>query len=361
MSTPHYAVILAGGRGERFWPLSTSRHPKQLLSLVGDTPLLAQAVDRLEGLIEPDHVFVITNTDLVDASRRAAPSLPPGNVIGEPVGRDTAAAVALGAALVKARAPNGAFCILTADHIINDLPLYRDTLREGLALAHAQDVLLTIGIHPTKPATGYGYIESGEPVSHAGRIEFFRATRFVEKPDLATAEAYLSSGSYYWNAGMFMWSVASLEKAFGIHRPQLADLIATLVPAIQADALAPALEREYAALEKISIDYALMEKADNIVMAKGTFPWDDVGSWSALENHFDPDEDDNIRVGAAELLNSSGNIVISGNRLTALIGVSDLIVVQADGATLVCPKDKAQDVRKLVEQLRAAKQYDEIL
>lgn len=361
MSESDYAVILAGGRGERFWPLSTARNPKQLLSLVGETPLLAQAVARLEGLIDPDRVFVITNTDLVDASRRAAPTLPAGNVIGEPVGRDTAAAVALGAALVKARSPNGAFCVLTADHIIGDLPLYRETLREGLALARARDVLLTIGIHPTKPATGYGYIESGEPVSHAGRIAFFRATRFVEKPDLETAKAYLASGSYHWNAGMFMWSVASLEKAFAMHRPQLADLIGALTPAIEADALAPALDREYAVLEKISIDYALMEKADNIVMAKGTFPWDDVGSWSALENHFVADEDGNIRVGAAELLDSSGNIVISEDRVTGLIGVSDLIVVQADGATLVCPKDRAQDVRKLVEQLRAAKRYDDVL
>ncbi len=361
MTDPMYAVILAGGKGERFWPLSTSTQPKQLLSLVGDKPLLAQAVDRLEGWIPPERVYVITNEDLVEASQKAAPQLPPKNIIGEPVGRDTAAAAALGAAVVKANDPDAAFCILTADHIIGDLDVYRNTLRQSLLLAQKEDVLVTIGVQPTEPSTGYGYIEATDSYAQHDGIEFLKASRFVEKPDMETAQRYLESGTFFWNSGMFIWSVAALEKALRQHRPPLADMMDRLAPVVNTPEFLPELAREYDQLEKISIDYALMEKADNILMVRGTFAWDDVGSWPALENHFERNADGNVAIGSCEAVEAESNIVYSKDHLTALIGVKDLVVVQAEGVTLICPRDRAQDVKKLVEKLKESGSYEALL
>ncbi len=349
-----YAVILAGGRGERFWPLSRTQRPKQLLSLVGDATLLAQAVDRLEGLIPPERVYVITNQDLVEASQAAAPQLPLENIIGEPVGRDTAAAAALGAALVKAKDPDASFCILTADHVIGDLDIYRNTLKQSLLLAQQRDVLITIGIQPTEPSTGYGYIEAADVDAEIEAVTFLKAIRFVEKPDAETAQTYLESGRFCWNSGMFIWSVRAIENALERHRLPLKSLIDDLTPVAHTEAFSDALRDAYADLEKISIDYALMEKADNILMVRGTFAWDDVGAWPALDNHFDADAEGNVSIGDSETVDANQNIVYSKGRLTALIGVSDLIVVQADDATLICPRDRAQDVKKLVEKLKQA-------
>lgn len=347
-----YAVILAGGKGERFWPLSTSRRPKQFLSLIGDRTLLAQAIDRLEGLIPPERIFVITNQELVEAAIAAAPALPRSQIIGEPVGRDTAAAVALGAALVKARDPAAAFCVLTADHVIGDLPLFQKTLREGLALAKRESVLVTIGIKPTHASTAYGYIEAGTGRGRSDGIPFAKALRFVEKPDATKARRYLSTRRYSWNSGMFIWSIPTLTEAFENYRPPLAALIDRLIPAIRKGRLNTVLAKEYPSLEKISIDYALMEKARNIVMAQGLFEWDDVGSWTALADHFPTDADRNVTVGRAAQVDSKGNIIYSRDHLTALVGIENAIVVQAPGVTLVCAREKAQEIKKLLAQLR---------
>ena len=357
----HFAVILAGGYGERFWPLSTSKRPKQLLSLVGDKPLLSQAVDRLDGLIPPENVFVVTTQDLVEATRTVCPELLPDNVIGEPMRRDTAPAVAISAALVKARSKDGVFSILTADHIIENVDIFQTTLREGLTLAGQENVILTIGITPTYPATGYGYIEAGPVEVESDGIAFHKAVRFVEKPDQVTAQTYLDHGSFFWNSGMFIWSVKTLEQEFAKHCPELLGLMDALAPTIGTDSFLTELTQQFEALDKISIDYALMEKADNILMARGVFSWDDVGSWPAIENHFDKDPSDNVLIGACEQVDASGNIVVSKERVTALLGVKDLVVVQAEGVTLVCNKNSAQDVKRLVEQLRKNPDYAQYL
>ncbi len=356
-----FAVIMAGGKGERFWPASTAKKPKQLLALVGEKTLLAQAVDRLEGLIPPQNIFVITNRDIVKEARKAAPMLPAKQIIGEPVGRDTAAAIALGAALIGARDPNASFCVLTADHIIGDRPLFQRTLREGLKLAAQNDVLITIGIQPAFPSTGFGYVEAGDVLAENDGITFLKARRFVEKPNAETAEDYVNTGRYFWNAGMFIWSLAAVRKAIAQFRPQLLPMMARVGKTRTAAQLEAAMNKEYPKLEKISVDYALMEKANNIVMIRGVFPWDDVGSWPALENHIAKDAANNTVVGTCENLDASGNIVLSRGHLTALIGVKDLIVVQAAGVTLVCPKARAQDIKKMVEKLRATKTYDKVL
>lgn len=354
-----YAVILAGGKGERFWPLSTSRTPKQLLRLVGDRPLLAQAVDRLEGLIPPERVRVITNADLVEATCAAVPELAPAHVVGEPVGRDTAAAVALACALVKREDPGAVFCVLTADHIIGDLTLFRDTLAACADQAREQEVLVTIGLRPTFASTGFGYIEAGNNATSQRKVAFSHVRGFVEKPDLATAESYLARGTFFWNSGMFVWSVPALEKALRAYAPQLSPLLDAV--AAGAQPLERILAEHYPPLERISIDYAVMEKADNILTAVGTFAWDDVGSWTALENHFEADAHGNICLGQVEGIEASDNIVVSGDRLTALVGVHDLIVVQAGAATLVCHRDRAQEIKAMVAQLKEAGSYQDLL
>lgn len=356
-----YAVIMAGGKGERFWPLSTSKHPKQLLALVGDKPLIAQAVERLDGLIPPGNVFVVTNADLLKATRKAAPMLPPENIVGEPIGRDTAAAVACGGALVGARDPKAVFAVLTADQVMGDLDVFRTTLRGGMELAEQNEILVTIGIQPTFPSTGFGYIESGADFAQVGGVQFKQAVRFVEKPDLEWAQEYLASGRFFWNSGMFIWSVPTLTKAFAAHCPEMKKLMDELTVYAARGEVSRGLEKNYPTLGKISVDYALMEKADNIVMACGTFAWDDVGSWPALESHFPQDAGGNTLIGNCEQLDSKGNIIFSKDRLTAVIGAENLIVVQAKGVTLVCPKDRAQEIKRMLAQLRAQGSYDHLL
>lgn len=356
-----YAVIMAGGKGERFWPLSTSKHPKQLLALVGDSPLIAQAVDRLNGLIPPENVFVVTNADLVEATRQAAPMLPPENIVGEPIGRDTAAAVACGGALVAAKDPNAVFAVLTADQVMGDLDVFKATLRGGMNLAEQHEILVTIGIQPTFPSTGFGYIESGDLFGSTEGVQFKKAVRFVEKPKLEIAQTYVDSGRFFWNSGMFIWSVPTLAKAFAAHCPVMKTLMDELTAYAKRGEILEGMGKIYPTLGKISVDYALMEKANNIVMACGTFAWDDVGSWTALESHFPQDEGQNTLIGNCQQIDSSNNIVYSKDRLTAIIGAKDLVVVQADGVTLVCPKERAQDIKKMVVALREKGSFDELL
>jgi mannose-1-phosphate guanylyltransferase len=323
--------------------------------------MLQLAVERLEGLIPPERVFVVTSADLVEATCACAPRLPRENVIGEPFGRDTAAACALGSALVKARDPAAAFAILTADQVIGEPDRYRETLKAAFALALGRDVLVTIGITPAFASTGYGYIEAGEELDAGGTVAFRKAIRFVEKPDAATAEKYVASGDFFWNSGMFIWSVPAFQKALGQHAAPWMEMAERMLPCVGTAGFDGALEREYGRLEKLSIDYALMEKAENIVMAQGTFPWDDVGAWPALANHFAADAGGNVVVGQCEAEDAAGNIVVSGDRLTVLIGVRDLVVVHAPGASLVCPKDRAQEVKQIVRRLAEAGGFDELL
>jgi len=348
-----YAVIMAGGRGERFWPLSNARHPKQVLPLIDDRPMIIMAVDYLQGVVPPDHIFVITSQDLVPAIAAAVPQIPSEQIIGEPVGRDTAAVCALASVLVRARDPDGVFCILTADHRITDLDVFRSTIRDAVTLAAAENCLITIGIRPLTPSTGFGYIEAGVSLDRNSGTRFFRTRRFVEKPNRETAQAYLDAGNFYWNSGMFIWSAKTLQTAFRQHTPSLARLIDELEAAVGTVTFTQVLATAYDKLKRISIDYALMEKADNIVMAHGAFGWDDVGSWPALAHHRPHDTADNVVVGDAVLLDSQRNIVFSKARVTALLGVQNLVVVQADDVTMVCHIDRAQDIKKLVQQVGA--------
>ncbi len=355
-----YAVIIAGGRGERFWPLSTSRSPKQLLRLFGGQSLLAQAVERLDGLVPPERRFLITTSEIRDAVLADVPAIPPDQIIGEPYGRDTAAAIALACALVRQRDPAAAFCVLTADHLIRPADRFREDLRLCLESALADDDrLLTIGIPPAYPAEGFGYLETDSDHDDGS----FRAVRrFVEKPDQARAESYVAAGNYYWNSGMFVWSVKALAQAFERHQPALYRMMDMIPQQATPDALTEQLATIYADLEKISIDYALMEKAENVWMLPAGFEWHDVGSWSAVSEHFPADQAGNTAVGLNALVDSANNIVVGpDDHLVALLGVNDLTVVNSGRATLVCRRDKIQEIKRVVEALKQSAHYRDFL
>ncbi|HOE60371.1 MAG TPA: mannose-1-phosphate guanylyltransferase [Kiritimatiellia bacterium] len=346
-----YAVILAGGSGERFWPLSTKARPKQFISLFGGRPLLALAVERLSGLIPADRILIITAEHLVEQTVEAAWHVPHANIIGEPCKRDTAPAVAVACGLVRQRDPEGVVCILTADQLMSDVETFRVTLADAIRVAGCEEAIVTIGIKPDTPATGFGYIEVGEAVETRTVTLFNRAKRFVEKPDAYHAARYVESGTYFWNAGMFIWKCDVMREALERFAPDLAELCDAVVAAAPGPELANLLQRVYPSLRAISIDYAVMEHAPNILVARGEFGWDDVGSWPAVAGHFSADLAGNVVVGSCEPMESLNNIVVSENRLTALIGVSNLVVVQSDNATLICPQDRAEDVKKLLRRI----------
>ncbi len=353
-----YVVIMAGGRGERFWPQSRLAVPKHLLPIVGDTTMLAQTVERVAGVVPRENILVLTTQAQLEGCRRACTQLPPANIVAEPMGRDTAAATGLALLLVKQRNPRAAFAMLPADHVIHDRAEYGKLLTVAFEAAESADVLVTLGIKPTEPATGFGYIESGATWKEVGGRAVLSAKRFVEKPDEKTAREYLATQRYFWNAGMFIWRVPVVEAAFRAHAPQLHAGLAQLEQAGQAGWDA-ALARLYPTLPKISVDYALMEKSANVVVVPATFDWDDVGAWPAVAKHFPRDARGNVLRGLAMVEGGANNIIVSDDgHLTAVIGADDLVVVHTADATLVCPKSRAQEIKALLKRLGedAAKQ-----
>ncbi len=348
-----FVVIMAGGRGERFWPQSRLHRPKHLLPIVGDKPMLTQTVERLDGFVPPENIFIITNREQREAVLSVCPSVPAENVVSEPVGRDTAAAVGLAMVLVRGRDPDASLAMLPADHVIRDRDGFQTVLETAFSAAEREPVLVTIGISPTEPATGYGYIHRGDEAMEIDGRSVYRVRAFVEKPNLETAKRYLDSGDYFWNAGMFVWTAASIARALEEHTPGLYQGLEEIRDGLDGGReLDAVLEEVFPGLDKISIDYAVMEKAENVMTVESEFDWDDVGSWPAVARHFEPDERGNTLRGAVRVTGGEDNIVISdSDHLVAVCGADDLIVVHTGDATLVCPKDKAQDIKKLVKEL----------
>jgi mannose-1-phosphate guanylyltransferase len=348
-----FVVIMAGGRGERFWPQSCAATPKHLLPIVGNKSMLAQTVDRVAGIVPRENIFVITTEAQRDGCQRACPDLPAGNVVAEPMGRDTAAATGLAMLLVKQRDAAAAFAMLPADHVIHDVKEYVTLLRVAFEAAESAEVLVTLGIKQTAPETGFGYIQQGGTWKVVAGRPVMAVKRFVEKPDLDTAKAYLASGDYFWNAGMFVWRVPVVEAAFKAHASELYTGLAKLgTAANSAGGWSAALKEVYPTLQRISVDYALMEKSTNVVVVPATFDWDDVGAWPAIAKHLTPDAAGNVLRGLAMVEGGANNIVVSDDgHLTAVVGASDLVVVHTAQATLVCPKSKAQEIKALLKRL----------
>lgn len=339
-----YVFIMAGGSGERFWPMSRSVTPKHLLRLVTERTLLEDAVIRALEVTSAERVFVLTNAVQIDGCREVVPQLAPGHFIAEPAKRDTAPAASLATAIARTRDPNAVCAIFPADSMIHDSVTYAKQVRDAADAIGDSGALLTFAIHPTYPATGFGYLDLGEKVSvGANGSEIFRVDRFVEKPDLDTAKEYVATGSFGWNAGMFVWRAQSFLDECERLNPPLARFIREFPSGDPTEYLAAVFPK----LPKISVDYAIMEQAREVLAVKATFDWDDVGAWTALPTHLGVDSDGNTVRGETALLDAKNNIVISNARTIALCGVKDLIVVETDDALLVCHRGAAQIIKNL--------------
>jgi mannose-1-phosphate guanylyltransferase len=352
MKNPLYALILAGGSGQRFWPLSRRARPKQLLKLISEKTLLEETIDRLDGLVPRDQILILTNIEQEAAVRALLPDLPPENIVAEPAKRDTAAAVALATGWVALRDHRATMIALPADHVIKDRAAFQKTLMTAIRAAEEGGALVTIGVKPTWACPGFGYIERGESVSLPGDDTadgIFRVVRFREKPNAELAESFLRNGSFRWNAGMFVWSVPTILREFNRHASELADFVSQLRAPNNWEA---ALRDRFAELPRISFDYAIMEKTDHVLMVEASFDWDDVGGWRAVASYLAQDEKNNAANCDLTALNASDNIVFTETPTKiALLGVHNLIVVRTGDALLICSRHDAEKIKTLVADL----------
>ncbi|WP_411827723.1 mannose-1-phosphate guanylyltransferase [Luteolibacter sp. AS25] len=351
MTSPEntYALILAGGSGTRFWPLSRNHLPKQLLNLFGDGTLLEKTLKRLEGVVPLENTLILTNQLQVDSVREVASMLPPENIFAEPAKRDTAPAVALGIGLIAARNPDAVMMVLPADQLIKDTAAYQAVMRDALEVADKSEDLVTIGIRPTWPCPSYGYIERGEKAEVEG-LEVahspFKVKCFREKPDAELAQHFLDTGNFSWNAGMFVWSVNTVVNELKHHTPELSEFISELCSSADIETT---VGEKFEKLTPISIDYALLEKTKRVLNIEATFDWDDVGSWISIAKYL-PESGDNNRCNEPiTQIDSQDNIVYSDTpeRHIVLLGVDDLIVVQTGDSILIANRHEADAIKKL--------------
>jgi mannose-1-phosphate guanylyltransferase len=349
-----HACIIAGGSGERFWPMSRASAPKHLLRLFSERTLLEEAILRLKGVVADRNVWILTNKSQVPLIRRALPRFPRAQIIAEPAKRDTAPAAALATGLVRARDPNAVVAILPADALIKDSKRFGSQLAQAYKWAdravkgQSARSILTFGVSPSYPATGFGYLEMGGVLatgSDGSRL--LRVKRFVEKPDVATARAYLRSKRFAWNAGIFVWSVDVFLHELDRNAPELAGFVRDF----PAGNPAAYLERRFHLLPKISVDYAVIEKAESVATVVAEFDWDDVGAWTALPKHHPADASGNVSRGSVVSVGTTNTIAVSTGRVIALCGLSDLVVVETHDAVLVCHRDSVQDIKKLLPLL----------
>src|SRR3989449_3096046 len=351
MSNPIYALILAGGSGERFWPLSRRNRPKQLLRLVSERTLLEETIARLDGFVPSERILILTNVEQEKAVRDLLKGFPKQNIIAEPAKRDTAAAVALGAGWVAARDHSATMLAFPADHVIADRAAFQETMKTAAAAAEETGALVTIGIKPTWACPGFGYIEQGEPVRlrSDGKIAIHRVVRFREKPNIDLAESFLRKGNFRWNAGMFVWSVPTVLREFNRQTPELADFISQVRA---PENFEKALSERFSKLPRISFDYAIMEKADRVLVVEASFDWDDIGSWRAVANYFKNDEQGNAANCAVTAVDSTNNVIFDeGGSAIALLGVHNFIVVRTRDAILVCHRHQAEKIKNLIGKL----------
>ncbi len=349
VAKPH-AVILAGGRGTRFWPLSRRAEPKQLLDLTGAGSLLALTLERLDPLVPPDRQWIITSEDLADAVAEQAPQIPREQILAEPMGRNTAPAVGLAAAVLEARYGRVPFAVLPSDHLITPATEFRDTLQRAFELVAGGDWLVTFGVQPTRAATGYGSLELGDPVPQNEPARW--VARFTEKPDLETAQRYLDGGLHRWNSGIFVWRSDVVLSGLREHLSSTTRALeACAALELGTSEFAQALQEAYAAAESISIDYALMEKSENVAVLPADFGWNDVGQWLAMRELWPSDEAGHSHRGQVLSVDSKDCIVYGPDRLTALLGVEGLVVVHTPDVTLVSRASRSQDVKLLLEKL----------
>jgi len=339
-----FIFIMAGGSGERFWPASRTATPKHLLRLLGDQTLLEQTVRRFETVVPLSQVFILTNAAQMDSTVEALPFLPRENIIAEPAKRDTAPAAALATGIAHSRRADALVALFPADAMIHDTATFRRQLGESAEFVANHPSILTFSITPTHASTGFGYLELGDSIEATGSSRVVVVERFVEKPDKARAEQFYAGKKHGWNAGMFLWQTQTFVAECAKHQPELERFILGFPDRKDAGGY---LAESFPSLPKISVDFAIMEKASSVAAMIAEYDWDDVGSWTALPNHLGQDQQENTLKGDVILLDSKRNIVVGNKRMVALCGVSDLVVVETDDAILVCHKDAVQQIKNL--------------
>lgn len=356
----NYAVIMAGGAGTRFWPKSRISRPKQFLSLFGKETMLQKTIGRLEGFIDPEQVMVITNESYLPIVSAQAPELSKDHIIGEKVARNTAPCVAAAAALLYKKDPDAVMIVLPADHEIGKPAAFVQTLKTAVEAAKTHHSLVTIGIQPDRPETGYGYIQRGNDPLIDGADAVYPVLKFEEKPNLERAQKFLQSGDYYWNGGIFVWKVSVIVDSFKKYMPDIYNLMTDLM---ESDAGGDRIDEFYRACPSISVDYAIMEKAENVQVVPGNFDWNDVGSWKAVHDLSDKDENQNAKGDANALFHHTSNSFIhsESNKLITLVGVDHLAVVETEDSIMVIHLDKAQEVKEVYDKIKSDPEKKELL
>ncbi|MGL6107510.1 mannose-1-phosphate guanylyltransferase [Romboutsia sp.] len=346
-----YNVIMAGGGGTRFWPLSRQEVPKQLINLSGEDALINETINRIENLAKKQDLFIVTNEKQIDALKDIVKDKCLfENILPEPCARNTAAAIGFAAFNIMKKHGDGVMCVYPADHYIKDQPGFEKVLDKAVKVAMENEKLVTIGITPTFPSTGYGYINFDQE-SVVGN-EAYEVLEFVEKPSFEVAKAYVESKKYVWNSGMFVWKVSKILEDFKRYLPKVYEKLEQLSKFLGTEEEAKAIQRIYPTIPSISIDYGVMERSNDVVVVPGDFGWNDVGSWDSLGAIYPTDEEGNIKRGDFITIDTSNSIIYSDDKLIATVGINDLIVVSTNDAVMVCRKDRAQDVKKIVDTLK---------
>ena len=348
-----YSLIMAGGSGTRFWPRSKTAKPKQYLNLFGNDSLLQSTIKRFSTFTEPDNIYVVSGKSQAAVLEQQTTMLPKANLIYEPVGKNTLPCIGLAVMFAEKEDPDGIMVVTPSDHLIENDELFRDTVLAAVKIADERDGIVTIGITPTYPATGYGYVKTAENITGSEKIRQFKVERFVEKPNEPTASEYLNQGGFYWNSGLFVFKISVFLEAVKMYAPALySDL-----RKIQSDLGNPTFEKTldtiYRAVEGISVDYGIMEHAKNIYLVEGNFIWNDLGSWESVYLTSEKDENGNAGSGESIVVGSKNSYIYSETGLIALVGLDDVIVVQDGNTTLVCKRDKAEEIKKVVDQLKS--------
>ncbi len=348
-----YAVIMAGGKGTRLWPQSVSSRAKQFQPICSERTLLQETADKLAPLVKDEDFYVVANASHRQQVTSQLDFMPVENFIGEPIGKNTAPVVGMAAVILRKKDPNAVMLISPSDHTIKDVPKFREILKVAAKVAETRGRTVTIGITPTSPATGYGYIQTGEEFEDVGGIKVLKALRFKEKPDYDTAVEYVRSGSYAWNSGMFMWNVNTVLDLFKTHAPEIYDLLMVYDKAIGTPDEAKVFDEVYHAFPSVSVDNAILEFASEVYVIPADMGWSDLGSWPSIYDIFDKDEKGNAAKGLTVALDCENSLLSSsGGRLIAAVGLEDMIVVDTDKAVLVLPMSKAQQIKDLLEVMK---------
>ncbi len=358
----NYGVILAGGRGERFWPLSTRKYPKQLLKLTSDKVMLEETVDRVKELVPNDRILIVAGADLEQKILENTETLTKDNMLLEPMGKNTCLALALAAVHIQKDDPEGVMIVLSSDHLIEPKEQLVRILDAASNLASREEKLITIGIIPNRPETGYGYIEMGPKITEINGIKIYDVNQFKEKPERPKAQEYYLDRKHLWNSGMFVWSVKTFLAAVKKHMPEMYNCLETYRDTMDADSDEP-LKCLYQDCESISVDFAILEKAENVVCVKGDMRWDDVGSWLALERIHSNKKDGNVAIGEVLLDSSYENTIVNRGHEEIIVayGVTDLVIVKSDKVIMVAHKTKINEIKDLLAKLEQDEKYSKYL